>query len=204
MLGVLCCTGIFSLVETRGWCLWTSHCGDFSCCRMLALGTRVSAVVAHGLSSCGSPALEHWLSNCGAQLSCSMGCGILSDQGSNPCLSPALAGRFYTTEPPGKPLILHPLSQGYFKQYWNKCFHTTCVCDGFWNLDMLCIFQLLWCVCVCVNHIYIKISKQLKIRGTSHIVKANFSISVQCQKLYFFVDSLWHSFCHFHCLLAES
>ena len=44
------------------------------------------------------------------------------------------------------------------------------------------------CVCVCVNHIYIKISKQLKIRGSSHIVKANFSISVQCQKLYFRVD----------------
>ena len=86
MLGVLCCTGIFSLVETRGWCPWTSHCGDFSCCWALALGTWVSAVAAHGLSSCGSPTLEHWLSNCGAQLSCSMGCGILSDQGSNPCL----------------------------------------------------------------------------------------------------------------------
>ena len=41
---------------------------------------------------------------------------------------------------------------------------------------------------VCVNHIYIKISKQLKIPGSSHIVKANFSISVQCQKLYFLVD----------------
>ena len=85
VLGVHCCTGIFSLVEFRGWCWWTSHCNDFSCCRVLALGTGVSAVVAHGLSSCGSPALEHWLSNCGGQLSCSMACGILSDQGSNSC-----------------------------------------------------------------------------------------------------------------------
>ena len=41
-----------------------------------------SVVVAHGLS-------------------CSVACGIFLDQGSNP-VSPALAGRFFTTRPPGK------------------------------------------------------------------------------------------------------
>ena len=38
-----------------------SHCGGFSCCQARALGTRASVVVAHGLSSCGSWALEHRL-----------------------------------------------------------------------------------------------------------------------------------------------
>ena len=44
-----------------------SHCGGFSCCGAQALGTRASVVVAHGLSSCGSRALERRLSSCGAQ-----------------------------------------------------------------------------------------------------------------------------------------
>ena len=35
-------------------------------------------------------------------LSCSAACGIFPDQGLNQ--SPALAGGFFTTEPPGKPL----------------------------------------------------------------------------------------------------
>ena len=48
-------------------------------------GTRASVVVALGLSSCGSRALEHRLSSCGAGLSCSAACGIFPDQGSNPC-----------------------------------------------------------------------------------------------------------------------
>ena len=45
---------------------WASHCGGFSCCRSWALGVRASVVVAGGLSSCGSRALEHRLSTCGA------------------------------------------------------------------------------------------------------------------------------------------
>ena len=36
--------------------------------------------------------------------SCSTACGIFPDQGSNPC-PPALAGRFSTTAPPGKPPV---------------------------------------------------------------------------------------------------
>ena len=44
-----------------------SHCGGFSCCGAQALGARASVVVAHGLSSCGSRALERWLSSCGTR-----------------------------------------------------------------------------------------------------------------------------------------
>ena len=75
--------------------------GGFSCCGAQALGVRASAVVAWGLSSCGSQALEHRLSSCGAQLLCSMwdlpGPGLKA-------MSPALAGRFLTSVPPGKSL----------------------------------------------------------------------------------------------------
>ena len=69
-----------------------SHCGGFSCCGARALGVWASVVAAHGLSSCGS-----W-----AQLLLSMwdlpGSGLES-------VSPALAGGFLTTAPPGKPYL---------------------------------------------------------------------------------------------------
>ena len=45
---------------------WASHCGGFSS-RVWALGIQALVVVVHGLSSCGSQALEHRLSSCGAQ-----------------------------------------------------------------------------------------------------------------------------------------
>ena len=44
-----------------------SHCGGFSCCRERTLGAHASVVVARGLSSCGSRALELRLSSCGAR-----------------------------------------------------------------------------------------------------------------------------------------
>ena len=65
-------------------------------------GIWASVVVACGLCSCGSQALELRLSSCGAwtQLLCDMwdfpGSWIQS-------VSHALAGGFFTTEPPGKP-----------------------------------------------------------------------------------------------------
>ena len=54
--GVTVCCGVLS-----------SHCGGFSCCGAWALGARASVVVAQGLSSCGSRALEHRVSSCGAR-----------------------------------------------------------------------------------------------------------------------------------------
>ena len=73
-----------------------------SCCGARPLGARASVVVARGLSSCGSRALERRFSSCGtrAQLLCGM--WDLPGPGLKP-VSPALAGRFLITSPPGKP-----------------------------------------------------------------------------------------------------
>ena len=81
---------------------WASHCGGFSCCRAQALGTRASVVVARGLSSCGSWALERRLSSCGVQAQLLHGMWDLPGPELDP-MSPALAGGFLTTAPPGKP-----------------------------------------------------------------------------------------------------
>ena len=79
-----------------------SHCGGFSCCGARALGTRASVVVACGLSTCGSRALEHRLSSCDAQTELLWGMWDPPGPGLEP-VSPALAGGFPTTAPPGKP-----------------------------------------------------------------------------------------------------
>ena len=90
-----------------------SHCGGFSCCRTWALGARASVVVARGLSRCGTQALERRLSSYGSRaLECRLSsCGARAElprgmwdpprPGLEP-VSPALAGRFLTTAPPGK------------------------------------------------------------------------------------------------------
>ena len=65
MLGLRCCARAFSSCGERGATLCcgarASHCGGFSHCGARALGARASVVVARGLSSCGSWALEHGL-----------------------------------------------------------------------------------------------------------------------------------------------
>ena len=78
------------------------RCAGFSCCGAWALGARASVVVACGLSSCGSRALERRLSSCGARAQPLRGTQDLPRPGLEPA-SPALAGRFSTTAPPGKP-----------------------------------------------------------------------------------------------------
>ena len=79
-----------------------SHRSGFSCCRAWAQGVWASVVAAPGLSSCSSWALEHRLTSCGTwvQLLCRM--WQLPRSGIEPA-SLALASRFFTTEPPGKP-----------------------------------------------------------------------------------------------------
>ena len=64
-------------------------------------GTRASAAVACGLRSCGSRALEHRLSSCGVWAESHCGTWDLPGPGIEPA-SPASAGGFFTTEPPGK------------------------------------------------------------------------------------------------------
>ena len=63
-----------------------------------------SVVVARGLSSCGSWALERRLSSCGSQAQLLCSTWDLPGPGLEP-MSPALAGGFLTTVPPGKSCI---------------------------------------------------------------------------------------------------
>ena len=63
---------------------------------------RASVVVAHGLSSCGSQALERRLRSCGARAYLLRGMWDLPGPGLEP-VSPALVDGFLTTAPPGKP-----------------------------------------------------------------------------------------------------
>ena len=64
--------GLSLAAASGGYCCCSvraSHCGAFSCCGARALGVRASVVVACGLSSRGSWALECRLSSCGMQAS---------------------------------------------------------------------------------------------------------------------------------------
>ena len=80
---------------------WASHCGGFFCCGAWALGVWASAVVARGLGSCGSWALECRLSSCGTRAQLLHSMWDLPRTGLEP-VSPALTGGFLTTVPPGK------------------------------------------------------------------------------------------------------
>ena len=83
-------------------CSWALQlqCADFSlwCLLLRNMGSR-----AGSFSSCCVWAQQLVLTGSGVHgLSCSVACGISSDQGSYPCLL-CLASGFFTTEPPGKP-----------------------------------------------------------------------------------------------------
>ena len=100
-------TGSFPVVVSRGYsslCCAGLSLGGLSCCRARALGAWASAAVALGLSSCGSMALEHRLSSCGSWTQLLRGMWDPPGPGLEP-VSPALAGGFLTTAPPGKPLV---------------------------------------------------------------------------------------------------
>ena len=68
-------------------------------------GVQASVVVAHGLGSCGSRALEHRLNNCGAPAQLLHGMWDLPRSGIQ-LVSPALQSRFLTTGPTGNPLCV--------------------------------------------------------------------------------------------------
>ena len=90
-LGLCCCAQAFSSCGEWGLLslAWASHCHGLSHCGARAPGVQASVVVARGLSSCGSR----------AQLL--RGMWDLPGPGLEP-VSPALAGGFSTTAPPGK------------------------------------------------------------------------------------------------------
>ena len=88
-LGLRCCTRAFSSSSERGLL--------FVVVRRLLIAVA-SLVVEHGLSACR-------LSSCGAQVLLLRGMWDLPGPGIEP-VSPALAGGFLTTVPPGKPSCL--------------------------------------------------------------------------------------------------
>ena len=88
------------------WQVGASHCSGFSCCRAQALGAWASVAAAHGLSSCSSRALERRLSSCGARAQLLHHTCYLPGPGIKP-VSPALAGGFLTTAPPGNSRVHH-------------------------------------------------------------------------------------------------
>ena len=112
-LGLRCCARAFSSCSERGLLfvavLRLLIVVASVCCRAQALGTRASVVVARGLSSCGLLALKLRLSNCGPQVYLLHGMWDLPRPGLEP-MSPALAGGFLTTAPPGKPSLVSDLS----------------------------------------------------------------------------------------------
>ena len=93
--------GLFSSCGEQGLLssggAWASHRSGSSCCGARALGCT-------SLGSCGSRAAEHRLGSRGAQASLLHGIWDLPGPGREP-RSPALAGGFFTTEPPEKPHI---------------------------------------------------------------------------------------------------
>ena len=109
VLGLRCCARAFSSCGERGLLCCSaraSNCSGFSCCRAQALGTQASVVVARGPCSCGSRGPEHRLSSCGAWAQFLRSMWDLPGPGLKP-MSPALAGGFLTTAPPGKSLPFH-------------------------------------------------------------------------------------------------
>ena len=99
-LGLRCCMWTFLQLRRAEAILCcgarASHRGGFSCCGAWALGMQASVVAARG-----SVVVAHGLSSCGTQAQLLHGMWDLPRAGIEP-VSPALAGGFLTTAPPGK------------------------------------------------------------------------------------------------------
>ena len=90
--------GLSLVAASRGYSLlW---CMSFSLQWLLLLWNMGSRCT--GFSSCGSRALQHRFSSCDAWVLLLRGMWDLPGPGLEP-VPPALAGRFLTTAPPGKP-----------------------------------------------------------------------------------------------------
>ena len=106
----------FFFLAALGLCCYTrafSSCGAQASyyCWLLLLQSTGSRMC--GLSCCGSRVLEHKLSSCGTRdLGALKHVGSFLYQGLT--LSLELAGRFFTTEPPGKPPTI-------FLNLWTAC-----------------------------------------------------------------------------------
>ena len=89
VLGLPCCSGFSLVAASRGYTLVAVHSPLTVVSSLVSeyglQGMWASVVAAHGLSCCGSWALEHRLIVT-HRLCCSMAREIFQDQGSNPCL----------------------------------------------------------------------------------------------------------------------
>ena len=83
---------------------WASRCSGISCYGAQALGPWSSGVAARGLICCSLQAPELWFNSCGAWAQSLCGLWDLPGPDIEP-VSPALAGRFFSTGPPGKPSV---------------------------------------------------------------------------------------------------
>ena len=92
--------GLFSSCREQGLLLscgaWSPRCGGFFCRGVWAPGVWASVVAVPGLWSTGSIVV--------AQAQLVRGTWNLPGSGIR-LMSPALTGRFFTTEPPGQPLL---------------------------------------------------------------------------------------------------
>ena len=97
------------------------HCIGFSCCGVQALGHR-------NFSSCSSWAQQLW---CPGLVSLQhVGSARIRDRTWVSCI----AGRFFTSEPPGKPLFsFHVLQDAKCSSFWRLAYMPSCVA-----LDRLC------------------------------------------------------------------
>ena len=94
-----------------------SRCCGFCCCGARALGAWASAVAARGLRRGSSQTLEHQISSGGSWASLC----TLPGPGIEPT-SAAVAGRFFATEPPGKPRLFVLTGKGDYSATSQKPF----------------------------------------------------------------------------------
>ena len=97
-LGLRCRTGFSSVTVRGGYSQVAGH-------GLLVVAAPLVAeheLWACGFGSWGPQALGHRLNSCGAWAQLLCGMWRLPGSGTEP-MPPALAGRFFTTEPPGKP-----------------------------------------------------------------------------------------------------
>ena len=104
VLGLHCCAG-FSLLYSEQGLFFVVHGLLIAVASLVSKygpqGVWASVVVVYGLSICGSWALEHTLHGCSTNLVAPWHVGLPRPGVKR--VSPALAGGFFTTEPPGKP-----------------------------------------------------------------------------------------------------
>ena len=101
-MGLHCCAGFSLVAARRGHSLVVV-------CRLLlevaSLAAECGFLELTGFRGCGSQALGHSFSRCGTRASLLRGMRDLPGPGTE-LLSPALAGRFFSFEPAGKPSTL--------------------------------------------------------------------------------------------------